>query len=284
MNGRPVVASVMGLLFVTPAWSATDTATTAAPPPAEAKRLFEIDPVLSGALLVGALGFGGLSELILSTGEIRPQDPLDPSILLGIDRPTAESNHIEPGAGTLSDVGLAATISFAVADSLLSEVRGLPDGWGTHVLLYAQGFAFNWAVGNVAKVAVRRPRPTAYYEKRQTGMTSADTNSGLSFYSLHTAVVAGVGATATYLAFARDDSEWEKWLTLAGGVGLTAFVGWNRVRARAHFPTDIIAGAMAGTAIGVLVPHLQRNPAGLNFSFFGDGVESAGLVLLGTFD
>ena len=33
----------------------------------------------------------------------------------------------------------------------------------------------------------------------------------------------------------------------------------ERVRAGEHFPTDVIAGSMAGSAIGVLVPHLHRH-------------------------
>ena len=32
----------------------------------------------------------------------------------------------------------------------------------------------------------------------------------------------------------------------------------ERVRAGAHFPTDVIAGAFAGAGIGVVVPHLHR--------------------------
>lgn len=286
MRGRPLLVLVVSMGIPAISSAATGTATVADPIPDPAPRtpLFRLDPVFTGAILSGALGFGVLSELILSTGEIRPQEPLDPSVLLGIDRPTAESNHVEPGADTLSDVGLTMAIGLSVADAILSEARDLPDGWLTPVALYAETFAFNWVIGNTAKVAVRRPRPIAYYEKRQTGMSSDDTNSGLSFYSLHTAVVAGFGATATYLAIARQAPWWETGLTLAAGVGLTAFVGWNRVRARSHFPTDIIAGALAGASIGTLVPHLQRNPGSYSVSFFGDGQESGGLMVMGTFD
>jgi hypothetical protein len=62
-------------------------------------------------------------------------------------------------------------------------------------------------------------------------------------------------AESVSLTLAVDDLPW---LTLAGGTLLTGFVGYERVRAGAHFPTDVIMGALAGASIGVLVPHLHR--------------------------
>ena len=35
-------------------------------------------------------------------------------------------------------------------------------------------------------------------------------------------------------------------------------VSVERVRAGAHFPTDVLGGAMAGAGDGLLVPHLHR--------------------------
>jgi membrane-associated phospholipid phosphatase len=38
----------------------------------------------------------------------------------------------------------------------------------------------------------------------------------------------------------------------------TAFVSYERVRAGMHFPSDVVAGSLAGAAVGVLLPHLHR--------------------------
>jgi undecaprenyl-diphosphatase len=71
--------------------------------------------------------------------------------------------------------------------------------------------------------------------------------------------VSAIGATATYLAFVRSPHSPRPWITLGVATALTAFVSYERVRAGDHFPTDVIAGAMAGAAIGILVPHLHRH-------------------------
>ena len=94
------------------------------------------------------------------------------------------------------------------------------------------------------------------------------------------ACTAGIGATATYLAFARG-GDVEPWVTLGATVAMTSAVGLNRVLARAHFPTDVIAGALAGAGLGILVPHLHRAP---DLSpVLGPGPGEAGLSLAGTF-
>ena len=45
---------------------------------------------------------------------------------------------------------------------------------------------------------------------------------------------------------------------MAGGLAVTTFVAYERVRAAAHFPTDVIAGAAVGAGVGALVVHFHR--------------------------
>ena len=40
---------------------------------------------------------------------------------------------------------------------------------------------------------------------------------------------------------------------------ITTFTAIERVRAGDHFPTDVIAGAIAGAGVGIIVPHLHRS-------------------------
>ena len=71
--------------------------------------------------------------------------------------------------------------------------------------------------------------------------------------------MATVGATATYLAFARSPGKVRPWITLGVSVAMTGLVAYGRVRNGNHFPTDVIAGSLAGAGVGALVPHLHRS-------------------------
>ncbi|MGH7285515.1 MAG: hypothetical protein ACRELY_28675, partial [Polyangiaceae bacterium] len=81
---------------------------------------FEADPVGDGAMLTALAGFDVLSEFVLSTGEVRPQQ-IDPSFdtqsLLSIDR-GAISQNPDANAGTLSNIGLYTAVGFAVLDPI----------------------------------------------------------------------------------------------------------------------------------------------------------------------
>jgi len=232
----------------------------------EGRTTFDSDPVADGAIIVVSVGFASVLDLINSTGEVRPQQispTFDRNSLLGIDR-GALSQSIDKNASTLSTVGLFAAVGFAALDPVLSGFReksvqsGLVDA-----IMYAESISLSWALTNVVKMAVRRPRPNAYIEAEKyrgdPTYSNANTDSALSFFSGHASITAAIGATATYLAFARSPRSARPWITLVVATALTTFVSVERVRAGAHFPTDVIAGGLAGAGIGVIVPHLHRS-------------------------
>ena len=229
------------------------------------RTTFDIDPIADSALIGVSLGFAGTLELINSTGEIRPQQiapGFDRSQLVRIDR-AGVAQTVDPNAHTYSNIGLYLAAGYAILDPVLSGVReksvqtGLADAF-----MYAEAVSFTLAMTNVVKMAVRRPRPVAYIEAEQhkddLDYVNTSTNSALSFFSGHAAITATISATATYLAFARAPGTARPWITLLAGTALTTFVAIERVRAGEHFPTDVIAGAVAGAGIGVVVPHLHR--------------------------
>ena len=131
---------------------------------------FQSDPIADGAIIVVSFGSASLLELINSTGEIRPQQiapDFDRDQLIFIDR-AAVNNTIHPSAGTLSNVGLGAAALYAALDPVLSGLReqsvqtGLVDA-----IMYAETVSLTMALTNVVKIAVRRPRPIAYVERRE---------------------------------------------------------------------------------------------------------------------
>lgn len=236
-----------------------------AKPGAAARAALQSDPVADGCIIAVSLGFAGVLELINSTGELHPQQidrNFDTNRLISIDR-AAVTQTADPSAGPRSNVGLGVAGAFAVIDPVLSGVReqsvqaGLVDA-----IMYSETVALTLALTNVVKMAVRRPRPLAYTalaaHQDDPSYSNTSTDSSLSFFSGHASMTSAIGATATYLAFTRSRGKLRPWLTLTLFTGLTTFVSVERVRAGKHFPTDVIAGAIAGAGIGVVVPHLHR--------------------------
>lgn len=229
------------------------------------RTTFQSDPITDGCIILVSLGSAGVLELINSTGEIRPQQ-IAPGFsrdqLIFIDR-GAVKNSYSTKAGSLSNLGLGAASLFAIVDPILSGVReksvqtAIVDG-----VMYAETAALTLALTNVVKIAVRRPRPIAYADAEQhkgdPSYSNANLDSSLSFFSGHASMTGAIGATATYLAFARSPGKLRPWLTLLIAGGVTTFTSIERVQAGKHFPTDVIAGAFAGAGIGVVVPHLHR--------------------------
>jgi membrane-associated phospholipid phosphatase len=235
-------------------------------PPKEAP--FQIDPIADGALIGAGAGFAGILELIISTGEIRPQRPVDPNALLGIDS-GAVSQTFDSAANGRSNAILYTTLAYAAVDPILSGIRDGGKAALIDAMLYAEALSMTVALTDLAKIAVRRPRPSAYVAQAQldkefgaNGPSITATDQSLSFFSGHAALCAATSATATYLAFARAPGTWRPWVTLVVGTLLTTAVSIERVRAGAHFPTDVLAGAVAGAGVGIIVPHLHRRPSG----------------------
>ncbi len=255
-------------------------------PPAPRSR-FTIDPVGDGAILSVSLGFSLLGELVIGTGEIQPQQPTGQEHLLGIDRPAiAYGSHSE--SALYSDIGVGAVGAYCLADSLLTGHRTDPEAGFVDGVIYGETAVLTWAMTDLVKVAVRRPRPQAYRDvarhKSDPTYRISKTDNALSFFSGHTAETAALSSAATYLAFARDPGGMRPWLTLGAGALATSFVGWQRVRSGSHFPTDVIAGAMAGAGMGVLVPHFHREatvkerPVWLGMAATPDGQRLAALT------
>jgi undecaprenyl-diphosphatase len=215
---------------------------------------FTVDPVADGVLTGGSVALSYMLGAILGTGEIKPfGTTADPGVLLPVDR-AAVNQTIDPNAPLYSDIGLWIATAYAVLDPLLSWWRYGFDALLVDGLMYAESTSITSAMTSIFKIGIRRPRPIDYATGTPTG-----TNAILSFPSGHASGVSSVGATATYLAFVRSPGTVRPWITLAASVVLTGLVDYWRIRAGAHFPTDVAAGTLLGGSVGVLVPHLHRH-------------------------
>jgi undecaprenyl-diphosphatase len=226
---------------------------------------FQSDPIADGAIIAVALGSAGILEVLKTTGEIRPQQiapNFDRNQLIALDR-AAVRQKFNASSDSVSNIGLGLAGAYALVDPVLSGFRERSVQAGVvDAISYAETASLTLALTNIVKLAVRRPRPAAYREAEEhpddPEWSNASTDSSLSFFSGHASMTAALGATATYLAFARAPGTYRPWVTLGLATLVTTVVSVERVRGGDHFPTDVLAGALAGIGVGVIVPHLHR--------------------------
>jgi membrane-associated phospholipid phosphatase len=147
------------------------------------------------------------------------------------------------------------------------------------VLIILEAVAFAGAITNVAKWAFARHRPfnyigmhdTAQYdtiqqdEELRSSLQEAmeSQNAALSFWSGHTTLAfTALCASATLLTSKHLDGHPAPLFALWGGtIAAGIAVAALRVESGMHFPSDVIVGALMGSAIGIVVPALHRNRA-----------------------
>ena len=95
------------------------------------------------------------------------------------------------------------------------------------------------AVNLVLKRIVARPRPWLVVEGLNTLLRSGDPNS---FPSGHTSAAFAFAAVVCMTCKA--------WWAKAAAVVAAVLMGWSRLYVGVHFPTDVMAGALVGTACG----------------------------------
>jgi membrane-associated phospholipid phosphatase len=107
----------------------------------------------------------------------------------------------------------------------------------------------SWAT-RILKLGIARQRPYAHY----TGPIDEDDN--LSFPSGHTSTSFAVAISAAMVAHMRGyRSEPYLWI---GGTLLAASAGYLRIAGDKHYLTDVLSGAVLGTAAGLTVPLLMK--------------------------
>ncbi len=211
--------------------------------------IYQINPLIDGTI-IGASVALTVSLYLFAAGAIDVRCPCDPQEVNGFDRPTI-GNHSD-AAATISNVtvGLALLAPVALDWFAVRDVRTYVED----LTVYAEAIAVSGALLTVAKQIAQRPFPRTYAgDPSQVGTP----NGYRSFYSGHVALATTALTTAAFTIGERHGPALAAWLVAAG---VSASVAAERVWAGWHFPTDVIAGAVAGAAVGVAIPalHLRR--------------------------
>ncbi len=171
---------------------------------------------------------------------------------------------------SLDNLGTA-LCALSVATPLFSVATS--SDYVTSGLLFAETMLFASGTYSAMKTIVRRNRPYMYFD----GGSEKDMDEGdfiNSFPSGHTtnAFAAAVFAGYTFSQYNPDSAlkipVWITSLTLASATGAVRILSGN------HFPSDVLAGALIGSASGFLVPYLHKQNM-----FFNKNVEVSALPM-----
>lgn len=127
------------------------------------------------------------------------------------------------------------------------------DEWLTIGVMYAETLLFANGIKELGKFAVNRPRPYMYFDGYpQDKIDDGDWEK--SWPSGHTTLAF---ASASFLSYTfckyYPDSKW-KYVVVGTSYSLALTTGILRISSGNHFTTDVLTGALIGTACGLFVP------------------------------
>lgn len=221
------------------------TATTASA--ASEREVFSVSPVVDGGIIASA----SATTLVLAALEsriVRPRCPCDRDEVPGFER--FAIGHHSDAATLASDVTLWLALTVPPLAGL--AVVGPNRAFLQDAAVFVESIAVSGALVSIVKDSVRRPIPRAYANDPRY---LREIGSYRAFYSGHTTLVFTALTDVAWTARLRFGEQVWPWV-LAGLAGTS--VGVERVLGGHHFPSDVLAGALTGVAIGTAVPLLHE--------------------------
>ena len=205
----------------------------------------------------------------LSTAELQT---LNPSVLNSFDRwalhqnPSGYKNYSK-----ISDV--IEPPLFILLPALLGLDKKIPKReWMDILFMYLEGHTITFTFYNYSWLGPtfqNRFRPLTYYSQLPLS-ARLDGGNRNSFYSGHTASMAFTSFfVAKVFCDYHPDLGFGKYLVYTAALVPPVVMGYFRVRALAHFPSDDLVGLTLGAAIGVILPAIHKaNYKGISFNLF----------------
>jgi hypothetical protein len=214
--------------------------------------VYELDPRIDLPLL--GLGLAGTTAGFL---EVPPPACLPdcevPDQMLALDR-TAIGKHSR-SSGHIAD-GLS--IAFLVGPPVWSALDTGGDGLFEDVVVHTETLLLVQGLNQIVKFAVQRPGPYAYDTSLPPEQRSGP-EAARSFWSGHTSTAFASATSHSVTYWLRHPRDPWRFTVIGTNMAAATAVGLLVYDAGWHYPTDIVAGALAGMSLGLLVPVLHTD-------------------------
>ncbi len=176
---------------------------------------------------------------------------MDETITDSLSWPTPSHAAKTADAVAFGVVPVLAFGALALSGGLENRIQN----FGADALILAESLTISSLVNQFVKFGIGRARPFTIREDPNMYKDRADDN--LSFYSGHTNLAFVLVVSAGTIAHIRNyDAEPYIW---GFGIPVALLVAYARIAAQKHYFTDVLIGAVVGSAIGFAVPWLHRN-------------------------
>lgn len=152
--------------------------------------------------------------------------------------------------------------AIVVSAGFLAIDKKIRHDWGRVLMMYYEMHAVTFSIYNFSFFGPsfqNKLRPIVYYDQYYTAEERRGGNQRNSLYSGH---VASSAASTFFMAKVYSDYHPElkrkKYLLYALASLPPLAEGYLRVKALAHFPTDIMVGFIIGATIGIATPELHK--------------------------
>ncbi len=176
----------------------------------------------------------------------------DRSTLPAFDRVAAF--QWSPPAHRASNILFASAL---VASAVGPALASADDGAGPSLAIVGESFLLTAGLTGVMKAIAARPRPLVFNPDAPM-RERRERDAFRSFWSGHAANTAALTVSAAMLVDRAPVGTAVRTATWAGAVAVPVLMGWLRVRAGRHFPTDVLAGCAIGALVGWAVPYFHR--------------------------